>query len=294
MPDGQHPFELPHDPEGVQPGVGDGAPQSAAPASDPPKAPTIEQYQEISTKYERLKTLEPFAEILSDPATRAAAMSRLFGSGTPMEAAPDPAATARASADALKAQEDVIRAKYGATMDAAIANGDFKSYGNAAAEMGAEIGELRSGAQLRAASGSIVGMTAQNTVETWIANKRTTSPLFVKLEPKFRALVAQTAPAKMGELAINGLLMQALETGWQKVVSENYEQSYNKAADDGRLGGSRQEPPVYSMGGRGGAMPDRERVEGDDKDDADFQELMEKSGVAFSVDAHGAITGEAR
>ena len=273
----QHPFDLPQDPAA---GVGDQeTPQGAALPTEPPN-----ELAQIKETVESLKPLSIFAEVLKDPAAQQRVINALTGAGAPPRDASAP------QGPTLAEQEAKISARYAEQRKAAIANGDFDTAFALTEQAGAEIGELRSNARFQAAANPVVSMTARNTIDNWCATKRATSPYFVKLEPKFQAFVNQTPPDKLAELALNGGLIIALESAWNKMAAEAAESGYNRNFP---VEQTRPTPPSYSMGTAGGNPPDRERVEDADKDDDEFQKLAEKAGVQFSVDPKtGAILGE--
>jgi hypothetical protein len=295
----QHPFDLPSD-TFDEPGVGGAqaqtdTPQGGAgtPTPQEPRFVPEANYLELKSQVERLKPLESLAwvgEAMQNPEVRQRVTSALMGGGAPMveqPSTPDP--------NIFTGQVEAIKAKYRPQTEAALAEGNLSKFGELSADMGAEIGALRSANDLRAAAGPLVTMTARNTIENFYSTKRQNSPLFGKLESKLRAFVDQTPPSKLAELAQSGQLITAMEVAYQKIVTDTYEQAYNKASSEGRLDGSRQEPPRYNMGAAGGGMPAPDTPTDDDKDDIEFQKFMESRGVGFTVDAKtGAITGELR
>jgi len=277
----QHPFDLPQDPEvRAAPGVGDesGTPQGAAPVPQPPN-----QDDDYRKTVESLKPLTIFAEALKDPAVQQRVINAFTGAGAP------PRDTSAPQGPSLADQETTIKSKYVEQRKAAMATGDFETAFALSSQEGAEIGELRSNARFQTSAGPIVSMTARNTVESWIASKTATSPLFAKLADKFRVEVNKTSPEVLAQLATQGTLLNACELTWNKVVAENYEAAYNKNAPTIP---TRPAPPSYSMGGGGGGLPAPDTPSDDDKDDEEFQKWAQERGVNFAVDSRGAITGE--
>lgn len=296
MADPLNPFDLPGNDPFADPSGGAGGPPVQASATPTPGGPqepkfvTESQYNEVKTELERLKPLENLrviGEALNDPGIRNRVMGVLYGTAGDYPTQGGPAAPA------IDTQVASVREKYAAQKKAALEAGDMMTFGALCSDEGAEIGRMQSAADLQRAAAPVLSMTANSAVESWIMNKRSSSALFAKVEDKFRALVAQTPPAKMAELAQSGLLTSALETGYQKIVTDIQESAYNRAAAEGKLNTTRPTPPPYGMAGAGGGMPPPDTPDEDDKDDTKFQQFMEERGVKFTVDKSGAIIGEA-
>lgn len=277
----QHPFSLPRE------GVGDeGTPQGGAPASPPGAPPTTDQrIAAFESTVESLKPLTIFAEALKDPAVQKRVIDAFTGAG----AAPRDASAPQGPT--LAEQETAIKAKYAERRKAAIANADFDTAFALSSEEGAEIGELRSTAKFAAQAGNIVGMTAQNSVESWAAAKAATSPLFSKLRDKFfEEFNRWTSPQDRAAMAAQGNLLNACELTWNRVVTQNYEPAYNKTAVSAPP--PAQNVPPYSMGSGGGALPPPDTPSADDKDDDAFREWAAKNNINISLDGSGALIGE--
>lgn len=278
------------------------APSAPAPAASTEGAPTplttpgfvpVEDYTRLKTQVDSLKPLESLrwiAEAVGDsPEMQQRLRQAIFTAGTsvsaPPSVAPDPGA-ARAR------QEAEWRAK----IDAKLAAGDVAGAMIESANMGAALATEAGRIQLEAAAGPYVTLTAQNAIEAFKNMKRANSPLFVKLESKFVAFVSQTPAATLQQLASTGQLNNALETAWNQIVGATYEQSYTRAAADGRLGQPAQPVPPYGTGTGGGPTPGGapEAQTDEDKDDAEFVALARARGITINMGRHGEYVAEVK
>lgn len=261
---------------------------SAAPGSPPagttpaPFSITQEQWDAQQAETARLKKLEQnvgwIGEALGDPAVRSRVMG-LLAAGAAPNVTPAP--------QVVVDPAEAIAPKYTARMQEALANGDMVAYGRANAEMGAEIAEARISARPASAASGLGGTVAQNAIDNWFANKRLdprTSEIFPKLEPKLRALIAQTHPSYLTKMVEDGSLLPSLEGAFAKIFTDSYIEGYSEAKAQGKLASTApQKPPPYAMGARGGApqynrgdaLPDESEEES--QDDKSFLEMMSKS-----------------